>query len=214
MMKICIIDYGSGNLRSAEKAFEHALSIMGKGKVLLTNNPNDLVDATHIVLPGQGAFASCRVGLDSIDGMVDQLNEQVLHQQKPFLGICVGMQLLATYGREFSDTNGLDWIPGKVVKLEVKDNNLKIPHMGWNSLNITNSSHPFLNGIETNSNTYFVHSYHFSVQNKSNIIATVHHGLTMAAIVTKNNIIGTQFHPEKSQSVGLRLISNFIRWRP
>ena len=212
-MHVAVIDYGSGNLRSVEKAFENVLDNLGNKRVKVTSNPKDLGDASHIVLPGVGAFAACKSKLDSIDGMIEELNQQVIEKAKPFLGICVGMQLLANTGKEHKATNGFGWIPGEVIKIDQPSENIKVPHMGWNSLCIE-SPHSLLSSLEHEPDAYFVHSYHFLVKNPKNVIATFHHGCFMAAIVVHENIVGTQFHPEKSQAVGLTFIKNFLRWNP
>ena len=212
-MTIAIIDYGSGNLRSAQKAFERVASELSlKSEVMLTANAADVAAADHIVLPGVGAFADCETGLDALDGMTEALRERVLIGGKPFLGICVGMQLLATTGYERELTNGLDWLPGHVQKLEVGSTAYKIPHMGWNTIDVL-KSHKVLEGLDGES-VYFVHSYAFCPEDINNCIATTSHGASFASVVGHNNVIGTQFHPEKSQHVGLRLIKNFLEWRP
>lgn len=202
MKNICIIDYGSGNLRSAQKAFEH---VAPDAKVQLTSNPADLKTATHIVLPGVGAFGDCAAGLNAINGMKDEMEEKVLQQKKPFLGICVGMQLLAEKGHEHGTHQGLGWIKGE-VKL-INSNNLPIPHMGWNGLNIK-TPHAILQGIE--SDVYFVHSYGFNAADLKDIIASTSYGTEITAILARDNIIGVQFHPEKSQDAGLQLLRNFL----
>lgn len=199
---ITIIDYGSGNLRSAQKAFEHVAS---NAAVKVTSNPADIKNATHIVLPGVGAFGDCAAGLNSINGMVDELAEQVLGQKKPFLGICVGMQLLANTGFEHGTHKGLGWIEGE-VKL-INSNNLPVPHMGWNGLN-SKKPHNLLKNI--NSDVYFVHSYGFIAANPQDIVATTTYGSEITAIIAHNNIMGVQFHPEKSQQAGLQLLRNFL----
>ena len=212
-MTIAIIDYGSGNLRSAQKSFERVASELSlKSEVMLTANAADVVAADHIVLPGVGAFADCAAGLDALDGMKEALRERVLIDGKPFLGICVGMQLLATTGYEREETNGLDWLPGHVQKLEVDSTACKIPHMGWNTIDVL-KSHKVLEGLDGES-VYFVHSYAFRPDDISNCLATTKHGASFASVVGHNNVIGTQFHPEKSQHVGLRFIKNFLEWRP
>ena len=212
-MTIAIIDYGSGNLRSAQKSFERVASELSlKFEVMLTANAADVAAADHIVLPGVGAFADCAAGLDALDGMKEALRERVLIDGKPFLGICVGMQLLATTGYEREETNGLDWLPGHVQKLEVDSTACKIPHMGWNTIDVL-KSHKVLEGLDGES-VYFVHSYAFRPDDISNCLATTRHGASFASVVGHNNVIGTQFHPEKSQHVGLRLIKNFLEWRP
>ena len=212
-MTIAIIDYGSGNLRSAQKSFERVASELSlKFEVMLTANAADVAAADHIVLPGVGAFADCAAGLDALDGMKEALRERVLIDGKPFLGICVGMQLLATTGYEREETNGLDWLPGHVQKLEVDSTSCKIPHMGWNTIDVL-KSHKVLEGLDGES-VYFVHSYAFRPDDISNCLATTKHGASFASVVGHNNVIGTQFHPEKSQHVGLRFIKNFLEWRP
>ncbi|NQV58931.1 MAG: imidazole glycerol phosphate synthase subunit HisH [Alphaproteobacteria bacterium] len=214
-MTIAIIDYGSGNLRSAAKAFERAVDEAGLGlAVIVTHDPADLGAASHIVLPGVGAFADCRRGLATVDGMEAALEEQVIGAKKPFLGICVGMQLMADIGREHQDTAGLGWVPGEVVAMTPSDGSLKIPHMGWNNLEIKTPPHPLLEGIDEGSHVYFVHSYVFSASAPSDVLATVDYGGPVAAVIGRGNIVGTQFHPEKSQAVGLRLIANFLHWQP
>ena len=216
-MSIAIIDYGSGNLCSAAKAFERSAKSIGMtSEVKVTANPDDLRTAHHIVLPGVGAFADCRAGLDAVDGMVDALTEAVIKQGKPFLGICVGLQLLASRGLEHGVTEGLGWIPGDVVALEPSDPSLKIPHMGWNTVDVVHD-HPVWKGIPTGANglhAYFVHSYHLDVASDEHKLATADYAQKITASVGRDNIVGTQFHPEKSQTLGLALISNFLAWRP
>ena len=203
-----IIDYGSGNLRSVAKAFEHARV----EDVLVSNDPAALKDASHIVLPGVGAFADCKAGLEAVLGMIEALEEQVINAKKPFLGICVGMQLMATLGREHGETAGFDWIGGEVVEIKPNDATLKIPHMGWNALEFDAGVHPVLQGFETGVHAYFVHSYHFAAANSENVLASVDYGGKVMAIVGRDNMIGTQFHPEKSQQFGLAFIENFLKW--
>ena len=205
-MKIALIDYGSGNLQSAYKALE--LVSYCKNKIFITSNSKDLLKADKIILPGVGAFADCIKGLKSISGMIDVLNEVVLEKKKPFLGICIGMQLLATKGKEKGDHDGLGWIKGKVIKIK-KNKKIKIPHMGWNTVKVI-SKHPILKRKKFES--YFVHSYNFICENKKNIIATCDYQQKITAIVGKENIIGTQFHPEKSQKIGLEILKNFVSW--
>jgi glutamine amidotransferase len=213
-MTVAIIDYGSGNLRSAAKAFERAVDEAALNlSVVVTRDPADLASASHIVLPGVGAFADCRRGLAAVDGMEAALDEQVRVAKKPFLGICVGMQLMADMGREYEDVPGLSWVPGEVVAMTPSDPALKIPHMGWNDLTIK-TPHPLLDGIADGSHVYFVHSYIFKAAEPSDVLAGVDYGGPVTAVVGRDNIVGTQFHPEKSQAVGLRLISNFLKWRP
>ncbi|MBC49977.1 MAG: imidazole glycerol phosphate synthase subunit HisH [Pelagibacteraceae bacterium] len=205
-MKIALIDYGSGNLQSAYKALELVSNC--KNKIFITSNSKDLLKADKIILPGVGAFADCIKGLKSISGMTDVLNEVVLEKKKPFLGICIGMQLLATKGKEKGDHDGLGWIKGKVIKIK-KSKKIKIPHMGWNTVKVI-SKHPILKRKKFES--YFVHSYNFICKNKKNIIATCDYQQKITAIVGKENIIGTQFHPEKSQKIGLEILKNFVSW--
>jgi glutamine amidotransferase len=205
-VKIALIDYGSGNLQSAYKALELVSNC--KNKIFITSNSKDLLKADKIILPGVGAFADCIKGLKSISGMTDVLNEVVLEKKKPFLGICIGMQLLATKGKEKGDHDGLGWIKGKVIKIK-KSKKIKIPHMGWNTVKVI-SKHPILKRKKFES--YFVHSYNFICKNKKNIIATCDYQQKITAIVGKENIIGTQFHPEKSQKIGLEILKNFVSW--
>jgi glutamine amidotransferase len=216
-MSVAIVDYGSGNLHSAHKALERAARESGSGvEIRLTSNPDDVRNAERIVLPGVGAFADCRRGLDAVDGMVEALNEAVIEKGKPFLGICVGMQLMATRGLEHKVTEGLGWIPGDVVAIEPADPSLKIPHMGWNTLSIRRE-HELLDGIPTGENglhAYFVHSFHLKPAASDLMIAETDYGTALTAIVGRDNLAGTQFHPEKSQTLGLALLRNFLQWRP
>ena len=214
-MSVVIIDYGSGNLRSAAKAFERAVSETGLGlEVKVTGDADDLAAATHIVLPGVGAFGDCRRGLDARPGMVEALGRAVIESGRPFLGICVGMQLMATVGREHGVHRGLDWIPGEVALLKPADETLKIPHMGWNELRPESPGHPFFAGLAPGAHAYFVHSYGFACADPRHVLATVDYAGPVTAVIGRDNILGTQFHPEKSQAVGLKLISNFLGWRP
>ncbi|MBT3306895.1 MAG: imidazole glycerol phosphate synthase subunit HisH [Alphaproteobacteria bacterium] len=214
-MTVAIIDYGSGNLRSCAKAFERAVDDSGlQLSVVVTSDPADLMAASHIVLPGVGAFADCRAGLAAVSGMEAALEKQVRGNKKPFLGICVGMQLMADIGREHQVTDGLGWVPGEVVAITPSDASLKIPHMGWNDLDIKTPPHPLLDGIEQGNHVYFVHSYAFNAAERSDVLATVDYGGPVVAVIGRGNVAGTQFHPEKSQAVGLRLISNFLHWQP
>ena len=208
-MKIALIDYGSGNLQSAYKALELAANYEKKNKIFVTSQSKDLSLADKIVLPGVGTFSDCMRGITSIYGMIDILNEEVIQKKKPFLGICVGMQLLATMGKEKGNHKGLGWIKGKVIKLK-KNKQIKIPHMGWNTVKII-SKHPILKRKKFES--YFVHSYNFVCRDKKNILATCNYQQSITAIIGKENIIGTQFHPEKSQKSGLEILKNFIRWK-
>ena len=216
MSTVTIIDYGSGNLRSAAKAFERAAREAGTGdEIVVTDDVEAVRRADRIVLPGVGAFADCRAGLDAVTGMVEVLEERVIRGGVPFLGICVGMQLMATEGREKTITRGLGWIPGAVVRLEPKGG-LKVPHMGWNTLSF-HQTHPLLAGIPDGPDglhAYFVHSYHLAVERPETLVATTDYGQEVTAIVGRDNLLGTQFHPEKSQTLGLALIGNFLEWMP
>jgi glutamine amidotransferase len=213
-MKVALIDYGSGNLRSAAKAIQRAAAEDAIALDLkVTAKVEDVVAADAIVLPGVGAFADCYRGLDSLDGMIAALNEQVIAKAKPFLGICVGMQLMATVGREHGEHKGLGWIDGAVELLTPSDASLKIPHMGWNQLSILRS-HPVLAGIAPGAHAYFVHSYHMVPQDRGVVLAEAAYGGPIVAAIGRDNMVGTQFHPEKSQATGLRLLANFLRWRP
>ena len=210
---VAIIDYGSGNLRSAAKALEKASGELG-GKVIVTSKPSALSSASHIVLPGVGAFPDCRRGLEVIDGMIEALADQVYDRGKPFLGICVGMQLMAERGLEHGDTPGLGWIAGNVVPITPMDPTLKIPHVGWNNLSLSTRPHPVLSRIKNGAHAYFVHSYHLNARHPNEVLAETDHGGPVTAIVGRDNMIGTQFHPEKSQRAGLQFIQSFLEWRP
>lgn len=215
-MKIAIIDYGSGNLASAGKAFERAAREAGlSAEISITSDPDYVANADRIVLPGVGAFADCRKGLDSVDGMLASLNEAVTQKARPFFGICVGHQLMASRGLEKETTNGLDWIKSDVVEIKPDDPSLKIPHMGWNTLDVK-FDHPIFDGIETGEkglHAYFVHSYHMMPTDDDVVLATSNYGGDITAMVAHENRIGTQFHPEKSQTLGLALIANFLKWK-
>jgi glutamine amidotransferase len=211
-MTTAIIDYGSGNLRSAEKAFQRMSAEVDGGPVTVTSDPEAVAKADRIVLPGVGAFADCRAGLMAVDGMFEAMAGRV-QQGTPFLGICVGMQLMATRGLEHGETPGFDWIHGDVVRIAPNDPDLKVPHMGWNELSV-GAPHPVLEGIRTGDHAYFVHSYHLRPRNPEQRLAHTAHGEMIAAVVGRLNMVGTQFHPEKSQETGLRLIANFLRWAP
>lgn len=207
-----LVDYDSGNLHSAEKAFQRMAAETGGGTVIVTSRPEDVARADRIVLPGDGAFPACRKALGSYGGLFEAIAEGVA-QGKPFLGICVGMQMLASWGREYEDTPGFGWIAGEVTRITPGDPTLKVPHMGWNDL-VIDQPHPVLAGIATGDHAYFVHSYQFRVQDPAHRLAHVDYAGPITAIVGRDNIIGTQFHPEKSQATGLRLIGNFLRWTP
>ncbi len=211
-MSTVIVDYNSGNLRSAEKSFQRMADELGAGQVIVSADPNVVRSADRVVLPGVGAFADCRRELGAIDGLFGAIEEHV-KSGKPFMGICVGMQMMATRGLEHGTHQGFDWIKGDVELLRPSDKSLKIPHMGWNELSMQ-SEHPVFNGIETGDHVYFVHSYHLMPKNDDDLLATVDYGGPITAAVAHENIVGTQFHPEKSQSTGLRLIGNFLAWKP
>ena len=216
-MSVAIVDYGSGNLHSAHKAFERAAREAGLAReVVVTNQPEAVAAAEHIVLPGVGAFADCRRGLDAASGMLQALDEAVRGRGRPFLGICVGMQLMASRGLEHETVAGLDWIRGDVAPILPEDSSLKIPHMGWNTLT-TKRAHPVLDDVATGEaglHAYFVHSYQLYPGDPADVVATTDYGGPVTAIVARDNLIGTQFHPEKSQKLGLALIANFLKWRP
>lgn len=216
MSLVTIIDYGAGNLHSAAKAFERMANGLGGITIEVTSDPDRVRMADRIMLPGVGAFADCKAGLDAVTGMVEVLEERVVRGGVPFLGVCVGMQLMASEGREKVVTPGLGWIPGAVQKITPSDPALKIPHMGWNTISIT-SPHPLLAGIPDGPDglhAYFVHSYHLVTESPDTLLATTDYGGTVTACVGRDNMFGTQFHPEKSQALGLRLIENFLRWTP
>jgi glutamine amidotransferase len=214
-VKAVIVDYGSGNLRSAAKALERAAP--AGFRVEVSAEAASLAGASHIVLPGVGAFADCKAGLEARPGMLDALELAVRREGKPFLGICVGMQLMATAGREFGVTPGLNWIAGEVRLLQPgagrNGRPLKVPHMGWNELQIL-KAHPVFEGLVTGSHAYFVHSYQLAVENPSDLLATCDYGGPVTAAVARANMVGTQFHPEKSQALGLKLLANFLAWKP
>jgi imidazole glycerol-phosphate synthase subunit HisH len=214
---VAIVDYGSGNLHSAAKAFERAARESGTAQpILVTSDPDQVARADRVVLPGVGAFADCRRGLDAVGGMVDALNESVRARGRPFLGICVGMQLMAERGREYEVVEGLGWIPGEVDRIAPSDPSLKIPHMGWNTLE-ARRPHPLLDGIAVGPqglHAYFVHSFHLKADERSDLVAEADYGGPVTAVVGRDTVVGTQFHPEKSQRLGLKLIANFLKWKP
>ena len=216
-MTVAIVDYGSGNLHSAAKAFERASRESGHDQpIVVTRDPDAVRRADRVVLPGVGAFADCRRGLDAVSGMVEALEESVRRKARPFLGICVGMQLMAERGREYVVTEGLGWIPGEVDRIEPKDKGLKIPHMGWNTLDALRA-HPLLEGIAVGPqglHAYFVHSYHLNAADRDCLVAQADYGGPVTAMVARDTHAGTQFHPEKSQRLGLALIANFLKWAP
>ena len=213
MSLIALVDYDSGNLHSAHKAFERMAHEAGRGTVGVTSEPDVVAKADRIVLPGDGAFPACRKALNDMGGLAEAIVEAVEKDGKPFLGICVGMQMLATLGHEYEETAGFDWIGGEIVRITPADATLKVPHMGWNDLVIDNP-HPVLDGIKTGDHAYFVHSYHMKVSDPAQRIAHVDYAGDITAIVGRDNVVGTQFHPEKSQATGLRLIANFLNWKP
>jgi glutamine amidotransferase len=214
---VAIVDYGSGNLHSAAKAFERAAREAAPDQsIVVTSDPDAVRGATRIVLPGVGAFADCRRGLDAVPGMVDALEESVRQKGKPFFGICVGMQLMADRGREYAVTEGLGWIAGEVDKIAPADASLKIPHMGWNTLD-ARKPHPLFDGIALGPqglHAYFVHSYQLKPTQRGDLLAETEYGGPITAVVGRDNMVGTQFHPEKSQRLGLALIANFLKWKP
>jgi imidazole glycerol-phosphate synthase subunit HisH len=216
-MSVAIVDYGSGNLHSAAKAFERAARESGHAQpIVVTRDPAVVASADRVVLPGVGAFADCRHGLDAVDGMVAALDEAVRRRGRPFFGICVGMQLLAERGLEYEVTDGLGWVAGEVDRITPSDAALKIPHMGWNTLNVVRD-HPILDGLNLGAqgrHAYFVHSYQLNPAQGADLVAQADYGGPITAIVARDNIFGTQFHPEKSQKFGLALIANFLKWTP
>lgn len=216
-MSVAIIDYGSGNLHSAAKAFERAARESGHAQpILVTSDPEAVRGADRVVLPGVGAFADCRRGLDAVGGMVEALEETVRRKGRPFFGICVGMQLMAERGREYEVTDGLGWIEGEVDRIIPSDASLKVPHMGWNTLDALHQ-HPLLDDIAVGPqglHAYFVHSYALKAAQRGDVVAQAEYGGPITAIVGRDNMVGTQFHPEKSQRLGLKLIANFLKWNP
>jgi glutamine amidotransferase len=216
-LTVTIVDYGSGNLHSAAKAFERAAREQALDeRIVVTRDPDAVARADRVVLPGVGAFADCRRGLDAISGMVEALNASVCARGRPFLGICVGMQLMAERGREYQVVDGLGWIAGEVDRITPADPSLKIPHMGWNTLD-PRRPHPLLDGIAVGPqglHAYFVHSFHLKAQERSDLVAEADYGGPVTAIVGRDTMVGTQFHPEKSQRLGLKLIANFLKWKP
>jgi glutamine amidotransferase len=216
-MTVAIIDYGSGNLHSAAKAFERAARTFDPPeKILVTSDPDQVWRSDRVVLPGVGAFADCKRGLDAVDGMVQALNETIKGKARPFFGICVGMQLMAEHGREYETVDGLGWIAGVVEKITPRDENLKVPHMGWNTLEVQRD-HPVLERLPLGDNgrhAYFVHSFHLNATNDRDVVARADYGGPVTAVVARDTMFGTQFHPEKSQRLGLALIANFLKWKP
>ncbi|MDF3383097.1 MULTISPECIES: imidazole glycerol phosphate synthase subunit HisH [Sulfitobacter] len=212
-MLTAIIDYESGNLHSAHKAFERMAREHDAGEVTVTSDAEVVARADRLVLPGDGAFPACMAALKGAGGLYDAMVEAVEEKGRPFLGICVGMQLMASMGREYEDTPGLGWIGGEVTQITPKDPKLKVPHMGWNDL-VIDHDHPVFEGLQTGDHTYFVHSYHMAVANPAERLAHVEYGGKVTAIIGRDTMLGMQFHPEKSQTTGLRLISNFLTWAP
>ncbi|MEO5619738.1 MAG: imidazole glycerol phosphate synthase subunit HisH [Cypionkella sp.] len=212
-MLTVLVDYDSGNLHSAEKAFQRMALEVGAGEVLVSSRPEDIARADRIVLPGDGAFPACRRALGEYGGLFEAIEEAVTRRARPFLGICVGMQMMASWGREYHDTPGFGWIAGEVVKITPADPKLKVPHMGWNEL-VIDHPHPVLAGLNSGDHAYFVHSYHFKVENPAERLAHADYAGEITAIIGRDTMLGMQFHPEKSQANGLRLIGNFLQWTP
>ena len=212
-MTTVLVDYDSGNQHSAEKAFQRMAVEGGYGAVVVSSDPDRVARAERIVLPGDGAFPACRRGLQAIDGLEAAIVEAVETRAVPFLGICVGMQMLTSWGREYEDVEGFGWVPGEVTKIAPADGSLKVPHMGWNDL-VIDRAHAVLEGIATGDHAYFVHSYAMQVADPAQLLAHVEYGGPVTAVVAHENVVGMQFHPEKSQRAGLRMISNFLGWRP
>ena len=212
-MLTAIIDYGSGNLHSAEKAFQRMAQEVGAGKAVVTSDADMVARADRVVLPGDGAFPACAAALRGHSGLFDALREAVEQRGRPFLGICVGMQLMASWGREYEDTAGLGWIDGEVVRITPSDPRQKVPHMGWNNL-VIDHDHPVFDGVKSGEHAYFVHSYQFAVTNPAHRLAHVDYYGDVTAVIGRDTMLGMQFHPEKSQATGLRMIANFLRWAP
>ena len=211
MQSVALINYGSGNLRSAEKALIRAAD--GKSEIVVTDDPDVVANADRVVLPGVGAFAACMAALEARSGVIEAMTEAVHGKGAPFLGICVGMQLLASRGLEFGETPGLDWIAGDVKRLESRDPAIKIPHMGWNNL-LDVTDQPVMAGLKDGETVYFTHSFAFFPRDSADVAAYVAHGERFPAAVARGNVAGVQFHPEKSQAVGLDLLARFLEWRP
>lgn len=212
-MTTVIIDYDSGNLHSAHKAFQRMATDIGSAPVRLSSDPDIVRTADRIVLPGDGAFPACRAALYDHRGMFEAIEEVAIQRAKPFLGICIGMQMMASIGLEHTPTKGFDWISGEVVKIVPSDPKLKVPHMGWNDL-VLEAPHPVFDGINSGDHAYFVHSYHMQVSLSKQRLAHVGYGAEITAVIGRDNLLGMQFHPEKSQITGLKLITNFLRWAP
>ncbi|MBO9436522.1 imidazole glycerol phosphate synthase subunit HisH [Ruegeria sp. R13_0] len=212
-MLTAIIDYESGNLHSAEKAFQRMAKELDAGEVVVTSDADVVARADRLVLPGDGAFPACAAELRGHKGIYDAMVEAVEQKGRPFLGICVGMQLMASKGHEYTETDGLNWVAGDVLRIEPSDASLKVPHMGWNDL-VLDSDHPVFNGVKSGDHVYFVHSYHFRVTDPAQRLAYVDYGQDVTAVIGRDTMLGMQFHPEKSQDVGLRMIGNFLTWAP
>lgn len=212
-MRAALIDYGSGNIASAAKALSRAAAETSGHEILVTADPDMVRKSERIILPGVGAFADCMRGLGAVPGMIEALNESVIRNAKPILGICVGMQLMATAGREFGMHPGLNWIEGEVVPLSPAHPALKIPHMGWNEIDLA-QNHPVFAGLDKDANAYFVHSFEMKPVTATHLLATTDYGGAVTAAIGRDNIVGTQFHPEKSQAVGLKILANFLNWTP
>jgi glutamine amidotransferase len=212
-MLTVLVDYDSGNLHSAEKAFQRMAAEVGAGEILVTDRPEDVARADRIVLPGDGAFPACRRALGDRGGLFEAIEQAVRQGGRPFLGICVGMQMMATRGLEYTETPGFDWVAGDVARIAPADPAFKVPHMGWNDL-VIDHPHPVLKGIATGDHAYFVHSYQFRVAHPAHRLAHVDYAGDVTAIIGRDTMVGTQFHPEKSQATGLRLIANFLQWKP
>jgi imidazole glycerol-phosphate synthase subunit HisH len=212
-MLTALVDYDSGNLHSAQKAFERMANETGAGRIVVTSDPEVVAGADRVVLPGDGAFPACRTALHAMPGLAEAIIDAVEVKGRPFLGICVGMQMLATQGHEHRTTPGFGWIHGEIVRIAPSDRSLKVPHMGWNDL-LIDRPHPVLDGIADGDHAYFVHSYHMAMNDPAERLAHVDYGGDITAIVGRDNIVGAQFHPEKSQAAGLRMIANFLNWKP
>ena len=213
MSLIALLDYDSGNLHSAHKAFERMAREGAGGEVVVTSDPDIVAKADRIVLPGDGAFPTCRKALEAVDGLSDAMREAVVVKGRPFLGICVGMQMMAKRGHEYELTDGFGWIDGEITKIAPSEPGMKVPHMGWNDL-VIDQPNPVLDGVSTGDHAYFVHSWAMQMDTPAQLLAHVDYGGAVTAIVGRDNMVGTQFHPEKSQETGLRLIANFLNWAP
>jgi glutamine amidotransferase len=213
MTLTALVDYDSGNLHSAEKAFQRMAQESGHGTIVVTSEPDVVAKADRIVLPGDGAFPHCRTNLGEYGGLFEAISEAVTQKGRPFMGICVGMQMMATRSTEYDLTEGFDWVQGEVVKITPQDPALKVPHMGWNDL-VIDHPHPVLEGVKSGDHVYFVHSYHMQVTNPEQRLAHVDYAGAVTALIGRDNMVGAQFHPEKSQATGLRILANFLNWKP